>query len=381
MAGEPMEPFTLGVEEELHVVDLGSGDLVPRAPAVLAAARSALGDDVGCELNLCQVETRSPVCEGLDEVETAIRSSRQVLAEAAAERGLGVVALGTHPFGRWQDQRVDRTRPRYRALEEVYQELARQQIICGCHVHVGVPDRDALVQALTAMRGWLPVLLALSANSPFWQGHDTGYASFRQQIWRRWPTAGLPPPVYSAAEYIRVVEDLVASGAVPDESYLYWDARPSSRYPTLEVRVLDTCLDPDDAVAIAGLIRALVWTCVHDRERVAGLPVLQRTEVIESGMWSASRYGLSGRLWSPISGEGAAAAVVDELLLRCGPGLQAHGDEDRVTGGVLQILRRGTGAAFQRATAGNHGLRTERITADLLSATVHGTEPAAADVA
>ena len=376
-----MEPLTLGIEEELHVVDATRGDLVPRAADVIAAARPALGDLVGCELNLCQVETRSPVCRTLDEVDDFVHRSRAALVDAAAPFGLGVVADATHPFGRWQDQRVDRSRLRYRALEDTYQELARQQIICGCHVHVGVPDPDVLVGALTMVRGWLPVLLALSASSPFWQGRDSGYASFRQQIWRRWPTAGLPPSLYSAREYDRVVADLVAAGAVPDATYLYWDARPSARYPTLEVRVLDTCLDPDDAVAIAGLIRALVWTCVHEPGTVAGAPGLLRTEVIEAAMWNAGRYGLEGRLWSPCTGDGPASAVVDELLLRCAPGLRAHDDEERVVDAIGRILQRGNGATLQRQAVAAHPGRADLATAELLDLTVHGHRAATADVA
>jgi glutamate---cysteine ligase / carboxylate-amine ligase len=381
MGRGPMDALTIGVEEELHVVDLGTGDLVPRAPEVIGAAREALGDLLTCELNLCQVETQSPVCEDLDQLAGSVAAARRVLIEAAEPLGLGVVAVGTHPFGRWQDQRVDRSRPRYRALEDAYQELARQQVICGCHVHVGVEDRDLLAVVLTRLRPWLPVLLALSSNSPFWQGHDTGYASFRQQVWRRWPTAGLPPPVYSAAEYDRVVADLVSSGAVPDASYLYWDARPSSHYPTIEVRAFDTCLDPEDVVGLVGLVRALVWTCASDDPGlVSGPPVLTRTEVIESAMWGASRYGVSGELWSPISGAGPAAAVVDELLLRCSPGLRAHGDEDRVTEAICRIVERGSGATLQREAAAAARSGAD-LTATLLGATLAGTAPATADVA
>lgn len=376
-----MDPFTLGVEEELHVVDLASGDLVPRAPEVLVAARPVLGDLVGCELNLCQVETRSPVCETLDEVDAFVHRSRRALVDGALPSGLGVIATATHPFGRWEDQRVDRSRPRYRALEEAYQGLAREQIICGCHVHVGVPDEDARVAALAVLRAWLPTLLALSANSPFWQGTDTGYASFRRQVWRRWPTAGLPPPMWSAAEYRRTVDDLVACGAVPDASYLYWDARPSLRYPTLEVRVLDTCLDPADVVAIAGLVRALVWTCVADDcADLVGVPALVRSEVVESAMWGAARYGLEGHLWSPVSGSAPAASVVDELLTRVAPGLRAHDDEARVTAAVERILDRGPGATFQRVAAAERG-GAGLVTGSHLAATLHGTEPAALDVA
>ncbi|MDQ2650787.1 MAG: glutamate-cysteine ligase family protein, partial [Actinomycetota bacterium] len=166
-----MTNLTIGVEEELHVVELATGLLVPRAHEVIDAARPLLGDRVTPELNLCQIEVVSPVCRSLDELTGHLVDARVALLEAAEPLGLGVIAGGTHPTGRWQDQRVDRTSPRFRALEDTYQELARQQIICGCHVHVGVePEQRARV--LTHLRPWLPVLLALSASSPRWQGHD-----------------------------------------------------------------------------------------------------------------------------------------------------------------------------------------------------------------
>jgi carboxylate-amine ligase len=376
-----MDALTLGVEEELHVVDLSTGRLVPRAPEVIAASRPRLGDLVGCELNRCQVETQTPVCRELDERAGHLRASRRSMADAALPLGLGVVASGTHPFGRWQDQQVDRGQPRYRALEEQYQELARQQVICGCHVHVGVDDRDALVAALTTLRGWLPVLLALSASSPYWQGHDTGYDSFRRQVWRRWPTAGLPPPMYSAAEHDRLVAELVDGGVVPDATFLYWDARPSARYPTLEVRVLDTCLDADDAATIAGLVRALVWTCIHEPDAVTRTPGLLRTEVVDSAMWSAARYGLEGRLFSPETGPADASTVVEELLARCRRGLRVHGDTTSVTAGLARILERGNGATAQRRAVAAHAGDEVGATAELLAATVEGRCSATADVA
>jgi carboxylate-amine ligase len=345
-----MDPMTLtlGIEEELHVVDLGTGDLVPRADEVIAAARPALGPRVTCELNLCQVETASPVCDTLQDATEQLRAARGALADAAEPLGLGVVAVATHPTGRWEDQRIDRQQPRFRALEEAYQELARQQVICGCHVHVGVPDPDERVRVLARLRPWLPTLFALSTNSPRWQGHDTGYASFRHQVWRRWPTAGPPPVLDSARAYDDLVEELVAAGAVPDASYLYWDARPSARHPTVEVRSLDTCLEVDDAVALGGLVRALVWTgLAADRAGVA--PPVCGPAVLEAAMWRASRYGIDGALLSPSGATAPAADVVGELLAHCRAGLVAHGDLASVTSAVDRILERGTGASLQRA--------------------------------
>lgn len=342
--------MTLGVEEEFLVVDGATGDLVPRAQAVLPRASARLPDgEVESELNRCQVEIGTPVCRTLDDVRRELTRLRSGLGDAAAEAGCGVVALGTHPYGRWQDQRVDVSHDRYRRMEERYEIVAREQVVCGCHVHVGIPDRELVVAALDRARPWLPVLLALAANSPYWQGTDTGYDSYRLQVWERWPTSGMPPHLTSAAEFDAVVEELRAVEAVEDATFLYWFARPSVRYPTVEFRVCDVCATVDDAVAMAGLIRALAWTGAADERAGRPAPAF-RPEVLEAAMWRAARYGLDGTLVSP----GARAArpageVVGELLEHVRPGLEAHGDRDEVADGLEAIVRGGNGAQRQRA--------------------------------
>jgi carboxylate-amine ligase len=364
-----MHKMTVGVEEELHVVEAGTGHLVPRGDDVLEAARPMLGQLVTRELNLCQVETASPICDTLAEVEEHLHASRSALLTAAAGEGLAVAAVGTHPFGRWQDQQIDRSRPRYRALEESYQALARQQIICGCHVHVGFEDRETLFGALRRVRPWLPMLLALSANSPFWQGEDTGYASYRTQVWQRWPTAGMPPELSCEGEYDAVVTDLMEARAMPDASYLYWDARPSTRYPTLEIRALDTCLLAADAVTLVGLIRGLLWRCAADAEAGIEPPPL-RPEVLEAATWRASRYGVTDALVSPSAGELVpAAAAIDELLAYGRPGLEEHGDAEAIIDGVRQILLRGTGSALQLSAVAARGGDTAGVMAEIVAAT------------
>lgn len=370
-----MHRMTVGVEEELQVVDLATGDLVPRGDEVLEAARPVLGELVTRELNLCQVETASPVCSSLGEIDQHVRSSRSALLDAGAASGLAVAAVATHPFGRWQDQQIDRTRPRFRALEESYQALARQQIICGCHVHVGFDERDVLFEALRRVRPWLPSLLALSANSPFWQGEDTGYASYRTQVWQRWPTAGMPPELRSADEYEAVVTALVEARAVADESYLYWDARPSARYPTLEIRALDTCLDAGDVVTLVGLIRGLLWTCAAAAEAGEPSPSL-RPEVLGAATWRASRYGVSDGLLSPSEGEVVPAEdVLEELLAYARPGLDEHGDTAAVDAGLRRILAEGSGAEVQRATWSLRQEDPTAVMAELVAATASSADP------
>jgi carboxylate-amine ligase len=369
------EPITLGVEEEFQVVDAASADLVPRADLLLPAARAILGDSVELELNLCQIEVGTSVCTTLDQVHTELSGLRKGLASAAGATGTGVVALGTHPFGLWQDQQVDLRSERYRRMDDAYRIVARQQVICGCHVHVGIADRDLAIETMNRTRPWLPVLLALSANSPFWQGADSGYASYRLQVWQRWPTSGMPPQLASASAYDDLVDHLQSVEAIEDPTFLYWYVRPSGRYPTLEFRACDVCLRVEDAVTLAGLVRALAWTAM--REAVEGGPFLgPPVEVLDAAMWRAARYGLDGTLMAPSADRTSPAAdVVADLLAHVGEGLEEHGDGDAVREGVRAILSRGNGATRQRAALARRSDPRDVVT-DALALTADSEEPA-----
>ncbi len=354
--------MTLGVEEEYLVVDRASGALVPRADCLTPHARQQMGQAVTLELNLCQIEVATPVCRTLDEVRRHLSTLRFQLSKAAEETGYGVAAAGTHPFSLWQDQQVDLRNERYRRMVDNYQIVARQQVICGCHVHVGIADPDLAVATMTRARPWLPVLLALSANSPFWQGLDTGYASYRLQVWQRWPTCGMPPLMTSRAEFDALVDELESINAIEDATFLYWYARPSSRFPTLEFRAGDVCLSIDEAVAMAGLVRALAWTSAAEVH--AGLPMQTAPrEVLDAAMWRASRHGLDDSLVSHLGTEiRPAAVVVAEFLDHVRDGLEVHGDLDEVTDLVTGILARGNGATRQRAAFARRGSEIDVVT-------------------
>ncbi len=340
-----MECVTLGVEEEFLVVDAETLELVPRSDELLGPARDELGDEVTPELNLCQIEVATPICETLNDVDHHLTRLRKGLSSAASDRGLGVAAMATHPFTSWTDQQVDLANDRYSRMDDTYQIVARQQVICGCHVHVGIEDPDLAVTIMSRVRPWMPSLLALSANSPYWRAMDTGFDSYRLQVWQRWPTSGMPPDLSDRQEY----DDLAAVDAIEDSTFLYWYARPSARYPTLEFRVADVCLCVDEAVALAGLIRALAWTCAQ--EEMAGVASeTPRPEVMEAATWRAARYGLGDTLISPRSNSPESAAdVLDEFLTYISPGLEFHGDTTRVTDAVHRIVTDGNGATRQRA--------------------------------
>jgi glutamate---cysteine ligase / carboxylate-amine ligase len=318
------------------------------AGRVLPAARPELGDRVQPELYRSQVEMNTPVCATLGEVRDAVRRGRRALAEAAEGEGLRLAAAGTHPFSHWGDQTVTE-KTRYRNLAQDYRQVFREQVVFGCHVHVGIEDREAAIQTMNRVRPWLPVLLALSANSPYWLGADTGYASYRTEVWNRWPMAGMPQAFASRAEYDRLVETLMATGSVREPTKLYWDVRPSARQETLEFRVADVCMGVDEAVMVAGLARALALVC-HDAAARGEPDPAPRPELLRAAKWRAARHGLDADLVDAAAGRARPAAEMVRLFLdRVRPGLEAAGDLEEVTELVEATVARGTGAARQRA--------------------------------
>jgi glutamate---cysteine ligase / carboxylate-amine ligase len=293
------------------------------------------------------VEMNTPVCSTLGEVRDALRRGRRVLVAAAEREGLRIAAAGTHPFSHWREQAVTE-KTRYRNLAEDYRQVFREQVVFGCHVHVGIQDREAAIQTMNRVRPWLPVLLALSGNSPYWLGTDTGYASYRSEVWNRWPTAGMPQAFASRTEYDALVDTLMATGSVREPTKLYWDVRPSTKQETLEFRVADVCLDAEEAVMVAGLVRALAFTC-HEaavRDEPAREP---RPELLRAARWRAARYGLAADLVDVVGARALAAAeLVQVFLAEIRPGLEAGGDLEEVTELVRATIARGTGATRQR---------------------------------
>jgi carboxylate-amine ligase len=252
-------------------------------------------------------------------------------------------------------------------------------LTCGCHVHVSVEDDEEGVAVLDRIRIWLPVLTALSANSPFWQGADSGYASFRSQAWQRWPSAGPNEPFGSVRAYHRLVDDLLETGTVVDDGMLYFDARLSAKWPTVEIRTADVPLRVEDTVTLAGLARGLVETAA--RETRAGIAVPDvRSELLRLASWRAGRSGLGGDLVHPRTGRPAPAAdVLAELLEHVRPALTEAGDLERVTEGVQDMLRRGTGADLQRRVLQDTGdlSAVVRTAVAVTAGEAHGTAQAA----
>ncbi|MGV9241889.1 carboxylate-amine ligase, partial [Streptomyces nigra] len=241
---------------------------------------------------------------------------------------------------------------RYRHMAEEYRRVADEQLICGAQVHVDVPDRDTAVRVMCEVSPRLPALLALSASSPFWQGTDTGYASWRTLLWQRWPTAGPPGCYESAAEYDAAIEDFVRAGIISDTGMVYYDVRPSDHLRTLELRICDACPRAETVVLIAGLFRALV-TEARARLRKRGTPgCAGRHEWLRGASWRAARSGLEGTLVDPETHrEASARQVVRKLLLRLRPALEAHGDWGTVRELAEETLAEGSAARRMRRTA------------------------------
>ncbi|MFN2505236.1 MAG: carboxylate-amine ligase [Acidimicrobiales bacterium] len=349
------DDFTIGVEEEFSIIDAVTGELRPRVQRLLPGAKALLGDDVQAELNLSQIETGTSVCATLAEVRVELQRLRRRLGEAAEQEGSRVVSAGSHPNGRWQEQPVNPDKERYRHLEEDFRLTARQQLVSGCHVHIGLADPDLAIAVLNRCRTWLSPLVALAANSPFWIGVDSGYASYRTMVWSQWPTTGMPEPLADRAAYDRLVEDLTGLGVIDDATFLYWDVRPSARYDTLEFRVTDACSTVEEAVMVAGLVRALARTCATEEESGSAPPSV-RGELVHGAKWRAARYGLDGELADlSAGGKAPAAEVIARFLDHLRPALDEHGDWEEVQGLVDQTLRAGNGASRQRAAFARTG--------------------------
>jgi glutamate---cysteine ligase / carboxylate-amine ligase len=338
-----VEVRSFGVEEELLLVDPGSGAAVALAELVTRGAE----DTPESELQRQQVEVDTEPSTTLDALAGRIRERRRAASEAAARENCRVVALATSPLA---VSPSTMPKERYLRMAEEYALTAQEQLTCGCHVHVRIESEDEGVAVLDRIRPWLPVLLAMTANSPFWQGRDSGYASYRQQVWGRWPSAGPTEPFGTPKSYHGTVQAMIDSGALLDEGMVYFDARLARNYPTVEIRIADVCMVADDAVLLAALVRGLVETAAREW-RAGDPPRPVRTELLRMASWRASRSGLDGDLVHPRTLRPAPAGeVVRALLDHVGSALTDHGDHDVARDLAARLLERGNGAALQRRT-------------------------------
>ncbi len=364
-------PITLGVEEEFVLLDPSTGATVLAGPELVRM----LGGEPGIaqELMRFQVETGTRVCTSLDEVGRELIRLRRLAAAAAAHLGCRLVASGVAPY-RTPGLAAVTPQPRYQELARRYGPVVAEAGTCGCHVHVGVPSREAGVQVLARLGPWLAPLLAVSANSPIAGGHETGWASWRYVIQARWPTAVPPAAWPDAAAYDAAVRRLIGHGAALDERSVYFLARLSPRYPTIEVRVADVCLDAGTAVLLAGLTRALVATALTEARR--GTPTAAApAQHVAAALAAAARHGLAGAGADPVTRQAVdARSLLSRLLDHVYPALRDHGDTETIIRLLHRLDDRGTGAGRQRALFTSAASPPAFITA-LARATLSGHEP------
>jgi carboxylate-amine ligase len=338
--------MTIGVEEEFHLVDRESR----RSTDAVAEVLRGVGRDeeIVPELKASMVESNSLVHTSLMDLRDDLADLRRDLGTAAAAVGAGLLAAGTAPL---HGEDALRTYPKLRYLEmsEDFPSLEREQVVAGVQTQVGIEDREVAVQVVSRAQRFAPVMLALSAGSPFWDGEDTGYASWRTRVWERWPSTGPTAPFGSAAEYDATVDALLAGGTIRDAGMVYFDIRVSSHQPTVEFRICDAVDRLDDVAMLAGLWRAVAMTCIAEIS-AAGSPSLPRVEAVRGARWQASRSGLAGELVDPTSGESVGAAdAVASLLNAVRPALEETGDLAFVESRIDGVLADRGPAARQRA--------------------------------
>ncbi|MEU0939661.1 glutamate--cysteine ligase [Embleya sp. NPDC005971] len=366
----------MGVEEEYFLVDPADGTVATGGSRVLARARGTLGDLVSGELTEYQIEAKTPPCAGLGELAFHLARMRAAVVHAAGAEGLAVAASGTPILGAREPVPI-RPDPRYRDGLEEFRALNDTYALCALHVHVHVPDREHAVLVSNHLRPWLPTLVAMAANSPFWAGRDSGYASWRTIAGARWPVSGPPPYFFSLEHHDQLADTLRESGAALGERTLFWDVRPCAHLPTVEIRAMDVTADVDETAALAVLVRALVLRALERVRRGDPGPPLAEP-VLRAAYWRSARDGWSGHGLDPCSGRLLpAATLVRRLRDHALPVIEALGELPTVTAVLDRQASAGGGAERQRAAFAHR--RDLRHVADHLVA--HTARPGEAPTA
>ncbi len=289
-----MHQFTIGIEEEFQIIEPGTLDLCSYKHNMLEKVADELGDKAKAEMHSAVIELTTDICEDMHKAKEEIYLLRRKLIEVADKENLLIAAAGTHPFAKWKDQNIT-NHPRYLEIVEEMQDAARQNLIFGLHIHIGVESRDAGVYMMNAVRYFLPHIFALSTNSPFWDGDNTGFKSFRSKVFDKFPRTGIPEYFHSLSDYDDFVNLLVKTGCIDDGKKIWWDVRAHPYYKTIEFRICDVTLRPMETLAIAALCQALVAKLDRLRKKNLNFRLYSRS-LINENKWRAARYGLSGKL-------------------------------------------------------------------------------------
>ncbi len=341
--------FTIGIEEEYMVVDRESRDLIKSPPPEMwDSLREVLGPQVTPEFLKAQIEVGTKVCARVQDARVDLANLRRDLSSVVSDYGAAIIAASTHPFANWAEQETTE-HPRYTTLASDYQQVARQLVICGMHIHVGIEDPHLRIDLMNQVKYMLPHLLALTTSSPFWAGSPTGLLAYRLIIFRNLPRTGLPQDFVSWSEYQRTVDLLIDAGIIDTPSSLWWDIRPSGRYPTLEMRVSDVCTRLDDAITVAAIYVCLLSMLFRLRTRNQRWRTYPPFLIAEN-MWRAQRYGTEGALVDFGKGELVQFPdLVEELIEILAPDAVELGVPDEVRN-ARNIVQQGTSAHRQLAT-------------------------------
>jgi carboxylate-amine ligase len=360
--------FTIGVEEEYLLVDKETRGLVIDPPdTLMAEAEAKCGSQVASELLRSQIEVGTKVCKNVQEVREDLTRLRRNIIDVAANHGLAPIAASTHPFSNWTEQKHTE-KDRYNELTHEMQGAARRLVICGMHVHVGIGDDELRIDLMNQLAYFLPHLLALSCSSPFWCGSDTGLKSYRLTIFDALPRTGLPERFASFAEYQRHVQILIDAGSIEDSTKIWWDLRPSGRYPTLETRIMDVCTRLDDAIALTALlvcIMRMLWRLQTRNQRWR----IYTPMLIRENRWRAMRYSFDEGMIDFAKGSVVPCdELIEEMIAHVAEDAQTLGCEKELAS-VRDILARGTSAHEQLMSF--EGARTAGVSvADSLVAVV-----------
>jgi carboxylate-amine ligase len=372
--------FTIGIEEEYLVVDRETRDLFKKPPREMwDALGEVLGPQVTQEFLQAQIEVGTKVCAKVSEAREDLATLRRDLSKVVSAYGAAIIASSTHPFANWAQQETTEE-PRYMRLRADYQQVARQLVICGMHVHVGIADDHLRIDLMNQVKYFLPHLLALSTSSPFWDGVATGLHAYRLVIFQNMPRTGIPEEFISYAEYERYVEILVSAGLIEDASKLWWDIRPSAKYPTLEMRVSDVCTRLDDAMTIAALYQALLGFLYRLRRNNQKWRIYA-PGIIEENVWRAQRYGTEGTLVD--FGKGTLVPfpeLLEELIELVAQDAVEFDVRDELRH-ARSIVSEGTSAhrqlaAYERAMTdgASHHEALQAVVDELIVDTLHGIE-------
>jgi glutamate---cysteine ligase / carboxylate-amine ligase len=358
--------YSVGIEEELMILDAGSLDLASAIDQIIGEQPPR--GEVKPELLESVLEIATAPCPDVASAGSELAALRALVAQRAAQNGLRIGASGTHPFARWEDQRVV-SDDRYRGLIRSLGFVARQELVFGMHVHVGMADAEETIHVANNLRPYVPLLIALSANSPLWRGAPTGLMSSRVPIFRAFPRVGLPPRFENWADFQARVQTLVAGGVIEDYTYLWYDVRPHPRLGTIEVRAMDSQTRLEHTTALAALVVSLVKRLTEDAQAGAGM-VDPPWELIDENRWLAARHGLEAELIDTAGGRRPVRELTAELLAELGPHAAALGCEEQLAG-IEDLLRGGNGAQRQQVVfEANRDLR------ELVGEIVEHTAPA-----